>query len=120
MDLDLIDRGAMACPALPTCGLAVTESERGLPDVNARLRSLLARLGFDDSDAFVVRMTGAPDQGAPAAFFLCNTQGGGVAPAVCHWLDSSPMALRFPCQALVLLFAANAARWGLSAVCQGI
>ena len=60
MDLDLIDRGSMACPALPTCGLAVTESERGLPDVNARLRALLTRLGFDDSDAFVVRMTGAP------------------------------------------------------------
>ena len=60
VDLDLIDRNAMACPALPTCGLAVTESERGLPDVNARLRLLLTRLGFDDSDTFVVRMTGAP------------------------------------------------------------
>ena len=59
VDLDLIDRGSMACPALPTCGLAVTESERGLPAVNARLRALLTRMGFDDSDAFVVRMTGA-------------------------------------------------------------
>ena len=65
MDLDLIDRGSMACPALPTCGLAVTESERGLPDVNARLRALLTRLGFDDSDAFVVRMTGAPGLPTP-------------------------------------------------------
>lgn len=48
----------MACPALPTCGLAVTESERGLPDVNRRLRALMSRLGFDEGESFVVRMTG--------------------------------------------------------------
>ena len=66
VDLDLIDRGSMACPALPTCGLAVTESERGLPAVNARLRALLTRMGFDDSDAFVVRMTGAPCSASPS------------------------------------------------------
>lgn len=24
----------MACPALPLCGLAITEAERGLPDIN--------------------------------------------------------------------------------------
>ena len=26
----------MACPALPLCGLAISEAERGLPDVNLR------------------------------------------------------------------------------------
>ena len=28
----------MACPALPLCGLAVTEAERSLPDMLPRLR----------------------------------------------------------------------------------
>ena len=49
----------MACPALPLCGLAVTEAERGLPQVNARLRTLLTKVGLEDS--FVVRMTGCPN-----------------------------------------------------------
>ena len=50
---------SMACPALPLCGLAVTEAERGLPQVNARLRTLLTKVGLEDS--FVVRMTGCPN-----------------------------------------------------------
>ena len=50
----------MACPALPTCGLAVTESERSLPDINLRIRALMTKLGFDEGESFVVRMTGAP------------------------------------------------------------
>jgi sulfite reductase (ferredoxin) len=29
-----LTRLSMACPALPLCGLAITEAERGLPDVN--------------------------------------------------------------------------------------
>jgi hypothetical protein len=33
-DLSGVDRLSMACPALPLCGLAITEAERGLPDVN--------------------------------------------------------------------------------------
>jgi sulfite reductase (ferredoxin) len=33
-DLANVDRLSMACPALPLCGLAITEAERGLPDVN--------------------------------------------------------------------------------------
>ncbi len=48
----------MACPALPTCGLAVTESERSLPDINLRIRALMTKLGFDEGESFVVRMTG--------------------------------------------------------------
>ena len=49
----------MACPALPLCGLAVTEAERSLPGMLPRLRSLLNRLGLEDLDALVVRVTGA-------------------------------------------------------------
>ncbi|TVP62305.1 MAG: sulfite reductase, ferredoxin dependent, partial [Leptolyngbya sp. LCM1.Bin17] len=37
-DLDPLVRYAMACPALPLCGLAVTESERIMPTVLGRLR----------------------------------------------------------------------------------
>ena len=34
-----VRRWSMACPALPTCGLAVTEAERALPDDHGRARS---------------------------------------------------------------------------------
>jgi sulfite reductase beta subunit-like hemoprotein len=34
-------RHAIACPALPTCGLAITEAERILPSVVARLEAQL-------------------------------------------------------------------------------
>jgi sulfite reductase (ferredoxin) len=58
--IDKIVRMSMACPALPTCGLAVTESERALPDVNARIRSLLTEVGLP-KEQMVVRMTGCPN-----------------------------------------------------------
>ena len=61
VDIDGIDRFSMACPALPLCGLAISEAERGLPDVNKRIRALLDHLGFDESEQFVVRMTGCPN-----------------------------------------------------------
>ena len=40
-----VRRWSMACPAMPTCGLAVTEAERALPDVMTQLEAELARLG---------------------------------------------------------------------------
>ena len=51
---------SMACVALPTCGLAVTESERVLPAVIDQLELELARLGLE-KEAFTVRMTGCPN-----------------------------------------------------------
>ncbi|MEB3268752.1 MAG: sulfite reductase, ferredoxin dependent [Leptolyngbya sp.] len=59
-DIDTLTRYAMACPALPMCGLAITESERVIPDILGRVRSLLDRLGLKD-EYFVVRMTGCPN-----------------------------------------------------------
>ena len=59
VDLDSMERTSMACPALPLCGLAVTEAERSLPDITRRLRELLNGLGLDDLESLVVRMTGA-------------------------------------------------------------
>jgi sulfite reductase (NADPH) hemoprotein beta-component len=51
---------SMACPALPTCGLALAESERALPDIVTRLEQLLAELGLQN-DEIIVRMTGCPN-----------------------------------------------------------
>ncbi len=39
-------RSAMACVALPTCGLALAESERYLPDLITRLEDELDRFGL--------------------------------------------------------------------------
>jgi sulfite reductase (ferredoxin) len=55
-----VRRHAMACPALPTCGLAVAESERFLPDVLAALEDELEGLGLRDAPV-AVRMTGCPN-----------------------------------------------------------
>ena len=51
---------SMACPALPTCGLALAESERVLPDLLTRVEGLLAELGLEDEE-LIVRMTGCPN-----------------------------------------------------------
>ena len=51
---------AMACPALPTCGLAVAESERVLPELIRALASLIDELGLRDA-GISTRMTGCPN-----------------------------------------------------------
>lgn len=56
-EISAVRRGSMACPALPTCGLAVAESERVLPSVLDRLEGELAALGLA-RDEVTVRMTG--------------------------------------------------------------
>ncbi len=58
--IDPLVRYSMACPALPTCGLAITESERILPTVLQRIRQLLDRLGLSQEE-IVIRMTGCPN-----------------------------------------------------------
>jgi sulfite reductase (ferredoxin) len=59
-DLDPLVRYGMACPAMPTCGLAITESERVIPSILERIRALLTKVGLED-EHFVVRMTGCPN-----------------------------------------------------------
>jgi sulfite reductase (NADPH) hemoprotein beta-component len=51
---------SMACPALPTCGLALAESERFAPELLTRLEHLLAEHGLEN-EAIVIRMTGCPN-----------------------------------------------------------
>jgi sulfite reductase (ferredoxin) len=55
-----VRRMSMACPAVPTCGLALTESERVLPGILDQLEAELARLGMPD-EKLSVRMTGCPN-----------------------------------------------------------
>ena len=59
-DLTLVRRNAMACPALPTCGLALAEAERYLPNLIDDLEPIVAELGLD-SEEFTIRMTGCPN-----------------------------------------------------------
>ena len=53
-------RNAMACVALPTCGLALAESERFLPELITALEDSLDKAGLRDDD-IVIRMTGCPN-----------------------------------------------------------
>lgn len=59
-DITNVRRWSMACVAWPTCGLAITESERILPSVIDKLEAEVARLGLS-SETFTVRMTGCPN-----------------------------------------------------------
>ena len=64
--LDLHSRGsalaraALACVALPTCGLAMAEAERYLPDFVARLDPLLEKHGLRDAP-ILLRISGCPN-----------------------------------------------------------
>jgi len=51
---------SMACVALPTCGLALAESERYLPDFITALEAEVEAAGLRD-DAIIIRMTGCPN-----------------------------------------------------------
>jgi len=55
-----VRRYALACPALPTCGLALAEAERALPMVIRKIAADLAELGLA-SEPLSVRMTGCPN-----------------------------------------------------------
>lgn len=58
--ISTVRRHAMACPALPTCGLALAEAERYLPSLIDELEPIVAELGLDQ-DEFSIRMTGCPN-----------------------------------------------------------
>lgn len=53
-------RSSMACVALPTCALALAESERFLPELITSIEDSLDKAGLRD-DEIVVRMTGCPN-----------------------------------------------------------
>jgi sulfite reductase (ferredoxin) len=90
--IDSLVRYSMACPALPTCGLAITESERALPGMIERIRALLDKLGLEN-EQFVVRMTGCPN--GCARPYMAELGFVGSAAESCQvWLGGSPNQTR--------------------------
>ncbi len=59
-DINGTKRYAMACVALPTCGLALAEAERYLPDLTDAIEAELAKHGLED-EPITIRMTGCPN-----------------------------------------------------------
>jgi sulfite reductase (NADPH) hemoprotein beta-component len=55
-----IRRHAVACVALPTCGLAMAESERYVPELLPKLETLLDRHGLADAP-ILLRLSGCPN-----------------------------------------------------------
>ena len=51
---------ALSCVALPTCGLALAESERVLPDILEKFETVLDEAGLKN-DAISLRVTGCPN-----------------------------------------------------------
>jgi sulfite reductase beta subunit-like hemoprotein len=60
LELSAARRFSLACPALPTCGLAVAESERVIPAVLDQFEVELEGLGLRDTP-LTIRMTGCPN-----------------------------------------------------------
>jgi sulfite reductase (ferredoxin) len=59
-DVSPLRRLSIACPALPTCGQALGEAERVLPELVDRLEKVLADTGNDGLDVRL-NMTGCPN-----------------------------------------------------------
>jgi sulfite reductase (NADPH) hemoprotein beta-component len=56
----VLHAASMACPALPTCGLALAESERMLPSLVDRIEKLCAEVGLAGEE-IIIRSTGCPN-----------------------------------------------------------
>ncbi|MCE9530697.1 MAG: NADPH-dependent assimilatory sulfite reductase hemoprotein subunit [Planctomycetes bacterium] len=59
-NLSMVRKWSMACPAIPTCGLAISESERALPGIVDALEPELKELGLEN-ERISIRMTGCPN-----------------------------------------------------------
>jgi sulfite reductase (ferredoxin) len=59
-DMAPAERWALACPALPTCGLALTEAERVRDDIVAAVEARLRRYGLE-RERLSIRITGCPN-----------------------------------------------------------
>ncbi|MBX9701984.1 MAG: NADPH-dependent assimilatory sulfite reductase hemoprotein subunit [Acetobacteraceae bacterium] len=59
-ELTPLARWALACPALPTCGLALTEAERVRAPIVAAVEAALARQGLAE-ERISLRITGCPN-----------------------------------------------------------
>lgn len=59
-NISLVRENSMACVALPTCALAMAESERYLPSLVTKIEALTEKHGIE-KQPIVVRMTGCPN-----------------------------------------------------------
>jgi len=59
-DMSPAERWALACPALPTCGLALTEAERVRDDIVIGIERSLAHHGLE-RERLSIRITGCPN-----------------------------------------------------------
>jgi sulfite reductase beta subunit-like hemoprotein len=59
-DISPAERWALACPALPSCGLALTEAERVRDDIVAAIEARLRRYGLE-RERLSIRITGCPN-----------------------------------------------------------
>jgi sulfite reductase (ferredoxin) len=59
-ELSPLRRLSIACPAFPTCGLSITESERVMPQLVSQLETELNRLGLGN-ERIATHMTGCPN-----------------------------------------------------------
>ena len=83
---------SMACVALPTCGLALAESQRYLPDLVSELDEVLDDAGLRH-DAITIRMTGCPNGCARPYMAEIGLVGSGV-DQYQLWLGGSPNLTR--------------------------
>ena len=91
-NIDPLVRYSMACPAFPTCGLAITESERTLTGILGQIRLWLDKVGLGQ-EHFVVRMTGCPN--GCARPYMAELGFVGSAPDSYQiWLGGSPNQTR--------------------------
>ncbi|MBI1978039.1 MAG: NADPH-dependent assimilatory sulfite reductase hemoprotein subunit, partial [Candidatus Omnitrophica bacterium] len=58
--ISMIRKNSMSCPALPTCGLAITESERTMPALVDEFEATLKGLALE-KEQITLRMTGCPN-----------------------------------------------------------
>lgn len=91
-EVDPLNRLAMACPALPLCGLAQTEAERLMPTYLERIRVLMNKLHLEGEE-ILIRMTGCPNGCArPYMAELAFVGDGPKSYQV--WLGGSPVLTR--------------------------
>jgi len=91
-NVDPLARLAMACPALPLCGLAQTEAERLIPSYLQRIRALMDKMDISDEE-ILIRMTGCPNGCArPYMAELAFVGDGPKSYQV--WLGGSPVLTR--------------------------
>lgn len=90
--VDPLIRNSMACPALPLCGLAVTEAERRMPEWVGSVRKMMDRLGLG-SEEVMLRMTGCPN--GCARPYMSELALVGDGPDMYQvWLGGSPVLTR--------------------------